>query len=206
MRCVAWMWVAVVAAASSACGRSLETKEELARAMAGASVATTGSSGETSNLSATGEEPIRLSPLITVRGAHSGEATLSVNPVGAVVGLVGHGILFDVAYADYSMDGLNHLHGDLSVLANFDYLPAMPEDPRTDFEVSLVGRIRVSGVVSDEARLNLRVKCNLADLTEFPGQLKLRLRGSVAASQTQFDFHDEDVIIDWAALAEPMQR
>jgi hypothetical protein len=206
MRCVAWMWVGVVAAASSACGRSLETKEELARAMAGASVATTGSSGETANVSATGTEPIQLPPSITVRGAHSGQATLSVNPVGAVVGLVGRGILFDVGYADYSVDGFNHLDGDLSVLANFEYLPALLEDPRTDFEVSLVGRIRVSGVVSDEARLNLRVKCNLADLTELPGQLKLRLRGSVTASQTQFDFHDEDVILEWSALAEPMQR
>ena len=188
--------------ALAACGKPLETKEEFASAIAGASVATTASRGGMIGIFESGSTPQPLPvPSITVKGAQSGEATLSINPVGAVVGLIGQGILFDVEYADYSVDGINHLHGDLSVLANFDYLAALGENPAANFEVSFVGSLGLTGVVRDDARVNLRIRTNLAELTTRSDQLTLRLKGSVHASQTDLEFLDEDVVINWSEVA-----
>ncbi len=183
----------------AACGKPIETKEELLAPVAGASVPATAARGASLALFAqAAEAPEQLPvPAITVTGTHGGSATLSVNPVGVVVGLVGKGLLFDIEYDGYSVDGIHWLDGKLSVLANFEYLASDGEAPEANFEVSLVGTVGISGLVSDEVRLNLKVKTNLQDLIDNAEQLKLRLNGSITASRQEFEFLAEDVVLDW---------
>lgn len=201
---------AVAVVAWAGCGKPLETKEEFKNAAAGASVPATAAraSGAALRIYASGAEtPDQLpQPSISVKGTHGGEAVLSVNPVGIAVGLAGQGLLFDMEYKDYSVDGLQYLYGKVSVLANFDYIAAINEDPNADFEVSFVGTLGLSGVIRDEARLNLKVKSNVNDLVTREGTTKLRLDGSVNASEAQFDFEEEEYVIDWAALEQQAKQ
>lgn len=209
-RLLSYLGVLAAAGALSACGKPLETKEEFTQAAAGASVPATAAkvSGPLMQLYMSGAEtPEQLPvPSITVKGTQGGEATLSINPVGVVVGLMGAGIMFDLEYDDYSVDGVNHLWGKLSVLANFDYVAAAEEDPNADFEVSFVGTLGITGPVHDDARVNLRVQTNLGDLMTREGTTKLRLDGSVVASETELQFAEEDFVIDWSAIEAQLQR
>lgn len=194
---------AVGAMGLAACGKPLETKEEFIQAAAGAPVPTTAAraTGAALRIYASSADQKQLpQPSITVQGPQGGEAVLSVNPVGIVVGLVGGGVLFDMEYRDYSIDGLHYLHGKVSVLANFDYVAALGEDPHVNFQVSFVGDLGISGPIRDNARLNLEVKSNVNDLLTLEGTTKLRFDGKVAASAQTFEFVGEDVVIDWAAL------
>lgn len=209
-RALSNLGVFAAVAALSACGKPLETKEEFTHAAAGAAVPTTAAntSGALMRLYMSGAEtPEQLPvPSLTVKGSHGGEATLSVNPVGIVVGLAGRGIMFDLEYDDYSVDGLNYLWGKVSVLADFDYIAAAQEDPNANFQISFVGTLGMSGLVRDEARLNVKVKTNLADLMTHEGTTKLRLHGTVTASEVEFDFQEEEFVIDWKALEEQAQK
>lgn len=186
-----------------ACGPPLRSKEDATHALAGASVPATAARTAGAFLrlygTAADQQPLP-EPSITVKGTSGGEAELSVNPVGLVVGLAGRGILFDAEYRDYSVDGVNYLDGKVSVLANFDYVAALNEDPNADFEVSFVGELGVSGMYHDDARLNLKVKARLDELMTRENTTKLRLSGKVTASEQEFVFDDEDVVIDWQAL------
>ena len=141
-------------------------------------------------------------PRITVQGPNGGTAVLSVNPVGLVVGLAGQGVLFDMEYKKFSADGLHYLKGNVSVLANFEYLAQAVEPSDVNFEVGFVGGIGISGVVSDEVEMNLRLKTNLAELVERQDEMTLRLNGWVEASSLRFDFADEDLVINWRELEE----
>ncbi|MBX5481651.1 MAG: hypothetical protein IRZ16_07395 [Myxococcaceae bacterium] len=189
----------------SACGKPLETKEEFEAAAANAAVPTTAArtTGALMHLYASNiEMPEQLpQPFITVRGVEGGEATLSVNPVGLVVGLAGRGVLFDVEYDGYSVDGVNYLDGKVSVLANFEYTAEEGEDPNLDFQVAFVGRLELGGAIRDEARVNLTLKSNLDELMTRDHTTRLRINGKVTASQVEFEYADEDVEIDWAAQA-----
>ena len=188
-----------------ACGPPLQSKEDAEHAIAGASVPATmaRTTGAYLRLYASAADtPDQLpQPSITVQGV-DGEAVLSINPVGLVVGLAGKGILFDTEYKGYSVDGVNYLDGKVSVLANFDYLAAINEDPRANFEVSFVGELGINGAFHDSARLNVKVKSNLEDLMTRDGTTKLRLKGKITASEQDFVFEDDDVEIDWKAIAE----
>lgn len=189
----------------AACGKPLETKEEFQAAAANAAVPATAArtTGALLNLYASHQQlPEELpEPSISVRGTEGGEAILSVNPIGLAVGLAGQGILFDTEYKGYSVDGINFLTGKVSVLANFDYAAAINEDPNADFKVSFVGDLGISGIVRDETRISLVIKTNVNDLMTREGVTKLRLNGKVTASEQEFVFEEEDVEIDWNALA-----
>lgn len=200
----------VAIAALAACGKPLETKEEFANALGNAAVPTSAAQASGAALSiyaSNVDEPKQLpQPSISVTGTHGGEAILSVNPIGIVVGLAGQGILFDMEYKDYSVDGVNYLVGNVSVLANFDYIAAAQEDPNADFEVSFVGDLGLRGIVRDDTRVNLVVKTNLADLMTREGTTRLRLKGKVTASEHELQFEDEDLTIDWKALEQQAQQ
>ncbi len=140
-------------------------------------------------------------PRLVVQGPNGGKATLSANPVGLVLGLAGGGILFDMEYAKFSADGLHTLEGSVSVLANFEYVPVHAEPSEVNFEVGLVGSVGIGGgLVSDEVELNLRLKTNLAELTERNDEMVLRLDGWVQAEDARFEFADEDIVINWREL------
>jgi hypothetical protein len=191
-----------VSAALVACGKPVESKDELFGPVGGASAPAVMAQGSAFPLlGGTGEHDSSLpQPSIVVRGTHGGKATLSVNPVGLAVGLVGKGLLFDIEYDAYSVDGVNFLGGKVSVLANFDYQALWGEDPRLDFELALIGTVELRGAVSDEVRLHLKVKTNLAELIDRAGQMKLRLHGKITASKAVFEFTEEEVVLDWQAL------
>lgn len=209
-RLLSYLGVLAALGALSACGKPLETKDEFTQAAAGASVPATAArvSGPLMQLYMSGAEaPEQLPvPSLTVKGTQGGEATLSVNPVGVVVGLIGAGIMFDLEYDDYSVDGINYLWGKVSVLANFDYQAAAEEDPSADFQVSFAGTLGMSGVIRDEARLNLKVKTNLGDLMTREGTTKLRLNGTVTASEAELQFAEEEFVIDWKAIEAQASR
>ncbi len=198
------LWAGVALLVVTGCGPNIQTKEELAEAMAGALFPTTAAKGDGAGfaLYQSGVDlPKELpSPSITVQGPNGGKAILSVNPVGLVVGLVGQGVLFDMEYKKFSADGLHYLKGDVSVLANFEYL-AVPEEPAdVNFEVGFVGGAGISGVVSDDVEMNLRLKTNLAQLVERQDEMTLRLKGWVETSAQRFEFADEDLVIRWREL------
>lgn len=202
--------IIVAVAAAVGCGKPLETKEEFANALGNASVPASAAKASGASLaiyaSNADEQKTLPQPSISVKGTHGGEAVLSVNPVGIVVGLAGQGILFDMEYKDYSVDGLNYLVGNVSVLANFDYIAAAQEDPNADFEISFVGDLGIRGFVRDDTRVNLTVKTNLADLMTREGTTRLRLKGKVTASEQELTYEDEDVTIDWKALEQQAQQ
>lgn len=202
--CTTAALVAVAAHTLVACGPPLKSREDAQNALAGASVPTTAARSAGAYLRLYGsaaDQEMLPAPFITVKGPEGGEAVLSVNPLGVVVGLVGKGILFDTEYKGYSVDGVNYLDGKVSVLANFDYVAALHEDPSANFEVSLVGDLDLSGLFHDSTRLNLKVKSHLSDLVTRENTTKLWLEGKVTASEQEFVFEDEEVVIDWRALA-----
>ncbi len=210
-RTSAYLTLTLLLGTLAACGKPLETKEELAEAMAGALFPTTaakdaksGSMGlHASGIDAPKELPV---PKLVVEGPNGGKATLSANPVGLALGLAGAGILFDMEYARFSTDGLHTLEGDVSVLANFEYVPVQAEPAEVNFEVGLVGSVGISGIVSDEVEMNLRLKTNLAELTERNDEMVLRLKGWVQAQEQRFEFADEDIVINWRELEERAQQ
>jgi hypothetical protein len=188
------------------CGRPVHSKEELAQAMAGAmfpASAARGSGASMSLYQSGADAPDQLPrPSITVQGPNGGSAVLSVNPVGLVVGLAGKGVLFDMEYKKFSVDGLHVLKGDVSVLANFEYLAAGTDPSELNFEVGFVGDIGLGGELSDDLELNLRVKTNLAELVDRQEEMTLRLKGWVEAKEQRFEFADEDLVINWRELEE----
>ncbi len=140
----------------------------------------------------------RIGPLgTTVKGARGGEAVLSINPVGAGVGLVGRGVLFDVEYRGYSEDGGLRLDGTVSVLAQFEYVAQAGEPMYVDLKLSLVGRLSVGGARSDELRLNVTLLTPFQDLSRRADSVQLRLSGSVQASRHRFEFANEDLSVLW---------
>lgn len=175
----------------AACGgRPIESKQEIADTLAYASIPSVHAPG--APLEGSGVVP---EPSVTVRGAHGGEATLSVNPVGGAIGLAAGAVLFDVRYSGYSEDGAHRLDGTLSVAAQFDYVAAAGEDPYADLKLWLVGRLRVSGRFSDELHLNVAITTRFHELSLREESLSLRLDGAVTIREQRFTFEGEDLSV-----------
>jgi hypothetical protein len=183
---------------TSACGGPpLSDKEDIARALTGASIPSTHAKGALMSVYASGIS----TPAITLRGSQSGEVKLTINPVGVVVGAIGKGVMLDLEYMDYSMDGIFRLHGSVSMLANFEYVAEQGEDPYADVKLTAVGRIKLSGVYSDELRANISLITRFQALQTQEPSIALRLNGSVHGLAESFEFDNEDVAVLWQQAA-----
>lgn len=183
-----------LALALMACGGPpFDSSDDVAAGLTHASFPSTSAEGAIADL--LGQ---RIGPLgTTVKGARGGEAVLSINPVGAGVGLVGRGVLFDIEYRGYSEDGSLRLDGTVSVLAQFEYLAQAGEPTSADLKLSLVGRLSVGGARSDELQLNVKLLTRFQDLSLRADSVQMRLSGSVQASRHRFEFDDEDLSVSW---------
>src|SRR4051794_31154851 len=83
-------------------GQPIQSKQELADAIAFLSIPSTSAAptGVSVNVGTKGLPE----PTLTLRGASGGTATLSINPLGAALGLAAKGVLFDVKYSNFSED------------------------------------------------------------------------------------------------------
>ncbi|MDQ3263307.1 MAG: hypothetical protein M3Y59_06565 [Myxococcota bacterium] len=188
-----------------ACGPALESREDAAAILAQGSIPTAHAQQTARRLLsvASAVDPLPQ-PSVRLTGTHGGEATIEFNLVGAVVGLVGEGLLFNIHYADYSNDGMVRLSGDVAVLANFQYVaqPESGEDPYADLKLTLAGRTRVSGLYSDELYARIALTTRFHDLQFREDSLQMRLDGYVEGDLARFEFDQEDVIAAWARFAE----
>jgi hypothetical protein len=192
IRVVPWLAAALL----WGCGSPIREKAELTKTLTAGAVPSSHSDAASFRIDAA-TVPM---PQIRVVGAQGGAATLTLNPVGVAVGLAGGGLLFDTRYEAFSLDGLQHLHGEVSVLANLEYTPKAAEPADLDFSVGLVGKVELSGAYWDELRLNVSVKTRLSELKVHEGELRLRLVGSVETRQQRFEFADEEVQVSWSEL------
>lgn len=191
----------VSAAGLVACGPPVQSREEAASILAHSSVPAAHAQQTALRLSDTvaAVDPLPRAAVHLV-GANGGQATIEFNLVGAVVGLAGEGVLFNIHYTDYSNDGLLRLNGDVAVLANFAYV-AEPEsggDPYADLKLTLAGRARVSGVVHDELNARIALTTRFHDLQHPDADsVSMRLDGYVEGNSERFEFDQEDVIAAW---------
>ncbi|MHB8872636.1 MAG: hypothetical protein ACYC8T_03020 [Myxococcaceae bacterium] len=182
---------------AAACGGPpLGSKEDAARAMAQASIPSVGAKGALLSVLGQGALP---EPSFTVPGPEGGEATVSINAVGAIIGFAAKGVLFDVEFTGFAA-GDNRLDGRLSVIANFEYQAAGGEEPSADLKLSLVGRVTLSGVYSDELHVNLTLITRFADLSSRGEGITLRLNGKIDAREGTFSFTEEDLQVLWKKL------
>jgi len=179
-----------------ACGPPLTDKSQGAASMTRASMPSTQAQGAALELLSS-----RVTPQagISIQGARGGSATVSINPVEVAVGLAGKGLMLDIEYQDYSEDGIYRLDGLLSVLAQFDYVAQDGEDPYADLKLSLAGRLKVSGVYSDEVHAHLALLTRVHELSLREGQVDVQLNGSLEASQGTFEFNNDTYTVAWGA-------
>jgi hypothetical protein len=193
------MRLALLCVALAACGgRPVQSKQDLAESFADASIPAVDAKGAALSLL---ENRALPEPSITVRGKGGGEATLSFNPVGGAVGLAGKGVLFDVKYSGYSEDGHHALDGSVSVLATFDYVAASPEGAYGDLKLSIVGRLQLRGIISDEVQANVTVLTRFHDLSFREDSIEMRLTGKASAHGEEYAFADEDLSMLWKQRA-----
>lgn len=185
--------------ALAACGPPLGTRDDAATVLAQASLPSPSAQGAALALGAAGATALPQ-PTLTVYGRRGGQAQLDFNVVAAALGLLGEGLAFQVHYADYSDDGLVRLGGDLAVLANFGFQPAVA-DGYTDLKLTVLGRANVSGAYSDEVHANVTLTTRLGDLQFEGDSIKLHLDGYVETRDQRFDFNDEDVTVLWQRFA-----
>jgi len=185
--------------ALAACGPPLATRDDASTVLAQASLPSPSAQGAALALLATGATALPQ-PTLTVYGRRGGQAQLDFNVVAAAVGLLGEGLAFQVHYADYSDDGLVRLGGDLAVLANFGFQPAVA-DGYTDLKLTVVGRAAVSGAYSDEVHARITLTTRLSDLQFEGDSIRLHLDGYVETRDQRFDFNDEDVTVLWQRFA-----
>jgi len=179
----------------TACGGPpLATKAQAAASMTRASIPSTQAQGAALDLYSSHAFPPAG---ITLQGARGGSATVTLNPVEIAVGLAGKGLLLDIRYQDYSEDGIYRLEGLLSVLAQFNYVAEAQESPHADLKLTLAGKVKVSGVYSDEVRAHLTVLTRLHPLSLRDGEVDVQLNGSLEASQTTFQFSGDSYTLAW---------
>jgi serine/threonine-protein kinase HipA len=176
-------------------GKPIESKQELADSLANASIPTAASRGAALSLSGQAAFP---EPSFTLRGAEGGEATLSLNPAGVLLGLAAKGVLFDVKYDGFCEDGVHRLDGTLSVLAQFDYVAACGEPAYVDLKLSLVGKLSVNGPVQDELDVNVTLVTRFTDLSLRQSSIDLHLNGTVHTREASFSFDQENLAVLWA--------
>ncbi|HLL52329.1 MAG TPA: hypothetical protein VK447_02225 [Myxococcaceae bacterium] len=197
--------VALGALALTACGGPpLKTKDEAAAGLTRASMPSTTAQGAALRLlqsQAASDFPGEAA--FTLQGRKGGSATLKVNPVEVIVGLFGKGLLFDIEYSDYSDDGLYRLDGTLSLLAQYQYVAQQGEDPYSDLRLSMIGRMRLGGVYSDELDTRVTVVTRFHELAAHSGNVRVRVNGYVEASQGRFDFTQDDFNITWGEASQP---
>jgi hypothetical protein len=200
---VAGISLLAFAACLSACGGPpLSSKDDLARAIAGASVPSTGAKGALMALHASNIDI----PAFTLHGSRGGKAKVTVNPLGVVVGIAGKGLMLDLIYDDYCEDGLFRLDGTLSVLAQFEYTAEPGDYAYADLKLSLVGRLALSGLYSDQLHANVRLTTRIHDLEFREGSIELRLDGAVDALEQRFEFAQEDLSFHWADAVRQVGR
>ncbi len=181
---------------AAGCGTPLKTKEEVAQSVAHTAVPSRSAEGHLLSLYGAALE----APSFEVPGPSGGKAQVSINPVGAAVGLASEGLLFDVQYDGFSIDGSHVFDGLLSSRANFDYVPAAAgEDPRADLSLSLVGRVELGGDFSDDLELSVKLTTELSDLSLRDEGIRLRLDGRVETGSQSFEFAGEDFDAAWSA-------
>lgn len=186
--------VAALALFAGCGGPPIKTRDQLGSAVARAAIPSVGAQGALFQVVGQAALP---SPQFSVKGADGGEAIVSINAVGAIVGFAAKGVMFDVEFKGFSEGGGLRLDGKVSVLANFEYAAAGSEDPTTDLKLSLVGKLSISGTFSDELALNVRLLTRFKDLSLRDGSIALRLDGSVEAREASFAFTEEDVQVLW---------
>jgi len=195
----------VVVLALVACGPPLDSREDAAAIMAQGAIPTAHAQQTARLLGALSPADTLPQPSIQLSGAHGGQATIEFNLVGAVVGLIGEGLLFNIHYADYSNDGVIRLSGDMAVLANFQYVPQTEsgEDPYADLRLTLAGSTRVSGLYSDELYARVALTTRFHDLQFREGSLQMRLDGYLEGNDARFEFTGEDVLAAWDRFVQP---
>jgi hypothetical protein len=198
--------VALGAAALTACGGPpLKSKDEAAAGLTRASMPSTQAQGAAMRLlaaQASSNAPLPEAAF-SLQGSRGGTATIRINPVAAVVGLFGRGLLLDIEYSDYSEDGLYRLDGKLSILARYEYVAQEGEDPYADLSLSLVGKVRLGGVYSDELDTHVTIVTRFNELAGREGNVQIRVKGYVEASQGRFDFDQDSFTIAWGEAPRP---
>ncbi len=200
--------VALGALALTACGGPpLKSKDEAATSLTRASMPSTQAHGAAMRLLASqaysNTPPAPGQASITIQGSRGGTATIHLNPVEIVIGLFGKGLLLDIEYSDYSEDGIYRLDGKLSILAQYEYVAQQGEDPHSDLRLSLVGRVRLGGVYSDELDTHITVVTRFDELALRQGNVHIQVKGYVEASQGRFEFDQDGYTIAWGEAPRP---
>ena len=175
-------------------GPPIKSKDQVGSTVARASIPSVGAQGARLAVMAQAGLPL---PQVTVPGADGGEAVVSITAVGAIMGFAAKGVMFDVEFKGFSEGGGIRLDGKVSVLANFEYVAGSGEDPTTDLRLSLAGKVTVSGTLSDELDLNVKLVTRFKDLSKRDGGISMRLDGTVNTREADFTFAQEDLQVVW---------
>ncbi len=191
MKLVRVLATATIALALSACGNSIATREDAARAMQRIGAAGSSAGQKGSKLPGSG---LDANFSVTVPGK-TGSATVTIKAM-EISTTGGMTLTEEIVYDEFSYDGENTLHGRMDLVLTMNV--ALGENTASASLVqTMKGEIEMTGEYDSTVSFDLTMSSNMSDLGNQSGaSIKIVMDGTVTADGQTFAWDNEAVVVE----------
>lgn len=191
MKLIRLISISTCAVALTACGNSINSREDAARAMQRIAAAGSSAGQQGSNLPGAG---LDASFTVTVPGK-SGSATVTIEAM-ELDGLNGMTLKEKITYDEFTLDGENTLDGTMEMVLSIDFALGSGSMSATMTQ-EMKGQIEMTGEYDSTLDFDVRMTANLADMGNQSGaSIELVMDGTVTADGQTFTWANEKVVVE----------